>query len=190
MASGLSGRKASAQRRHASDVRSPRRPGTARISGDFEICPSRADQYGSRSPLVAGNVATPTAGSPSSPSDCLGWWTLVRDRHGVRPASCACCGTASEACRAKIWPRGWALQPNEAPSCGISYGTSVCPTIRFLGLTALWLRAAKAGTGALGRWQDCIVLAHELLAGRGLAELPAMVTLAERSLSAARWGTF
>ena len=57
-------------------------------------------------------------------------------------------------------------------------------------LTALWLRAAKAGTGALGRWQDCIVLAHELLAGRGLAELPAMITLAERSLSAARWGTF
>jgi len=39
----------------------------------------------------------PTAGSPSSRSDCLGWWTLVRDRHGVRPASCACWVTAPEA---------------------------------------------------------------------------------------------
>jgi len=58
MTSGLSGRKASAPRRHARDVRSPRRPGTARISDGSGICPSWADQYGSRSPLVAGNVAT------------------------------------------------------------------------------------------------------------------------------------
>ena len=49
----------------------------------------------------------PTAGSPSSPSDCLGWWTLARDRHGVRPESCACWVTASEVGRAKDWPLGW-----------------------------------------------------------------------------------
>ena len=83
--------------------------------------------------VVDGNVATLTAGSPSSPSDCLGWWILVRDRHGVRPAFCACWVTALEGGRAKDWPLGWVLQPTEEPSCGTSYGTSVCPTIPFLG---------------------------------------------------------
>jgi hypothetical protein len=34
------------------------------------------------------------------------------------------------------------------------------------------------------------VLAHELLAGRPLAELPAMVAIAERSVFAARAGTW
>jgi len=40
------------------------------------------------------------------------------------------------------------------------------------------------------RWQDCVVLAHELLAGRSLSELPAMVAIAERSLFAARAGSW
>ena len=41
-----------------------------------------------------------------------------------------------------------------------------------------------------GRWQDCVVLGHELLAGRPLTELPAMVAIAERSIFAARVGTW
>jgi hypothetical protein len=55
-------------------------------------------------------------------------------------------------------------------------------------LTTLWLQAgsgdAKPADG--GRWQDCAVLAHELLTGRKLAELPAMVAIAERSIAVAR----
>jgi len=35
--------------------------------------------------------------------------------------------------RAKNWPLGWASQAAELPSCGISYGTSVCPTFPLLG---------------------------------------------------------
>jgi hypothetical protein len=40
------------------------------------------------------------------------------------------------------------------------------------------------------RWQDCVVLAHELLAGRLLAELPAMVSIAERSVFVACAGAW
>src|SRR5271166_1089389 len=83
--------------------------------------------------FVDGNVATLTASSPSSPSDFLGWWILVRDRHSVRPAFCACWVTALEGGRAKDWPPGWAFQAAERPSCGISYGTSFCPTVLLLG---------------------------------------------------------
>ncbi len=54
-------------------------------------------------------------------------------------------------------------------------------------LQALWL---QAGSGNAGRWQDCVVLAHELVAGHPLTELPAMVAIAERSIFAARVGTW
>lgn len=54
-------------------------------------------------------------------------------------------------------------------------------------LTMLWLQGgAGEATPADGRWQDCAVLAHELLAGRKPAALPAMVVIAERSIAAAR----
>ncbi len=57
-------------------------------------------------------------------------------------------------------------------------------------LLALWLQAgpaatASAATDPAGRWQDCVVLAHALLSERPLAELPAMVAIAERSIFAA-----
>jgi hypothetical protein len=54
-------------------------------------------------------------------------------------------------------------------------------------LQALWLQAGS-GEGA-GRWQDCVVLAHELAAGHPLTELPAMLAIAERSIFVARVGT-
>jgi hypothetical protein len=41
-----------------------------------------------------------------------------------------------------------------------------------------------------GQWQDCVVLARELLAGRSLADPPAMVAIADRSIFAARAGTW
>jgi hypothetical protein len=52
-------------------------------------------------------------------------------------------------------------------------------------LLALGLRAGTGDGIPDGRWQDCIVLAHELLAGRVLADLPAMTVIAERSAFAA-----
>jgi hypothetical protein len=53
-------------------------------------------------------------------------------------------------------------------------------------LLALWLRDSTEGALPAELWRDCAVLAHELLAGRPLAELPAMVAIAERSLFVAR----
>ena len=55
-------------------------------------------------------------------------------------------------------------------------------------LTTLWLQAGSGDAAPAddGCWQDCAVLAHELLAGRQLAELPAMVAIAERSVAVAR----
>jgi hypothetical protein len=55
-------------------------------------------------------------------------------------------------------------------------------------LLALWLRAGPQDASSIERWKDCVVLAHELLAGRPLTELPAMVAIAERSVFAARIG--
>jgi hypothetical protein len=55
-------------------------------------------------------------------------------------------------------------------------------------LLVLWLQAATGNPAPVERWQDCVVLAHELLAGRPLTELPAMVAIAERSIFAARVG--
>jgi hypothetical protein len=55
-------------------------------------------------------------------------------------------------------------------------------------LMVLWLQGATGNPTLAGRWQDCVVLAHELLAGRPLKELPAMVAIAERSIFAARVG--
>ncbi len=53
-------------------------------------------------------------------------------------------------------------------------------------LTMLWLQGGVGkATPADGRWQDCTVLAHELLTGRKPAALPAMVVIAERSIAAA-----
>ena len=57
-------------------------------------------------------------------------------------------------------------------------------------LLSLWLRAGTGRAMPAERWQDCVVLAHELLAGRSLAELPAMVAIAERSLFVARAGSW
>jgi len=48
----------------------------------------------------------------------------------------------------------------------------------------------RASSGDAGRSQDCVVLGHELLAGRPLTELPAMVAIAERSIFATRAGTW
>ena len=53
-------------------------------------------------------------------------------------------------------------------------------------LLALWLHDGTEGTSRAELWQDCAVLAHELRAGRPLAELPAMVAIAERSVFVAR----
>jgi hypothetical protein len=55
-------------------------------------------------------------------------------------------------------------------------------------LFVLWLRARTGGATTPNRWQDCVVLAHALLAGRKLVELPGMVAIAERSIFAARAG--
>lgn len=52
-------------------------------------------------------------------------------------------------------------------------------------LLALWLQAGPPAAVPAGRWQDCVVLAHALLSARPLAELPAMVAIAERSIFAA-----
>lgn len=49
---------------------------------------------------------------------------------------------------------------------------------------ALWLRASDHSTPP-EVWQDAVVLAHELRAGRKLSELPAMIVVAKRSISAA-----
>lgn len=57
-------------------------------------------------------------------------------------------------------------------------------------LQALWLQAGTGDAKPTPHWRDCVVLAHELLAGRALAELPAMVAIAERSMFAARVGTW
>ena len=57
-------------------------------------------------------------------------------------------------------------------------------------LLVLWLRDSTEGALPAEHWQDCAVLAHELLAGRPLAELPAMVAIAERSVFVARAGTW
>jgi hypothetical protein len=59
-----------------------------------------------------------------------------------------------------------------------------------LALSVLWLRDSTGGAVPSEQWQDCVVLAHELLAGRPLAELPAMVAIAERSVFVARAGTW
>ncbi|MSP01944.1 MAG: hypothetical protein EXR07_12970 [Acetobacteraceae bacterium] len=53
-------------------------------------------------------------------------------------------------------------------------------------LMALWLRAGPKSALPAGAWRDCAVLAHDLVAGRALADLPAMVAIAERSVYAAR----
>lgn len=53
---------------------------------------------------------------------------------------------------------------------------------------ALWLRAGTEAAMPTEWWRDCVVLAHELLTTRPLAELPAMVTIAERSVLVARVG--
>ncbi len=55
-------------------------------------------------------------------------------------------------------------------------------------LLVLWLQAAAGNPTPVGLWQDCVVLAHELLAERPLTDLPAMVAIAERSILAARIG--
>lgn len=57
-------------------------------------------------------------------------------------------------------------------------------------LLALWLRTGSEDPKLAARWRDCVVLAHELLAGRNLADLPAMVTIAERSAFVARVGAW
>jgi hypothetical protein len=57
-------------------------------------------------------------------------------------------------------------------------------------LLLLWLRDSAEGDVPVERWQDCAVLARELLAGRPLTELPAMVAIAKRSVFLARTGTW
>jgi hypothetical protein len=55
-----------------------------------------------------------------------------------------------------------------------------------------WPASATPGGQAMpaGRWEDCVVLGHALLAGRPLADLPGMVAIAERSIFAAHAGTW
>jgi len=53
-------------------------------------------------------------------------------------------------------------------------------------LLALWMRDSTEGSMPAELWQDCAVLTHELRTERPLAELPAMVAIAERSLFVAR----
>jgi len=53
---------------------------------------------------------------------------------------------------------------------------------------ALWLRAGTEAAVPAEWWRDCVMLAHELLTTRPLAELPAMVTIADRSVLVARVG--
>ncbi len=67
---------------------------------------------------------------------------------------------------------------------------------RFL-LTALWVRAVKAGQPPpLGTsanaitWRDMVVLAHEVGSARPLGEIPVMAEIAERTVIAARSGTW
>jgi len=67
---------------------------------------------------------------------------------------------------------------------------------RFL-LTALWVRAVKAGQppplGASARaitWRDLVVLAHEVLSERKLGDIPVMAEIAERTVIAARSGAW
>jgi hypothetical protein len=67
---------------------------------------------------------------------------------------------------------------------------------RFL-LSALWARAVKAGQppplGASARavtWRDLVVLAHEVLSARPLYDIPVMMEVAERTVIAARSGTW
>ena len=56
-------------------------------------------------------------------------------------------------------------------------------------LLALWLRAGRGNFMPIGsEWRGCAWLAHDLLAGRDLAELPPMVAIAERTAFAARAG--
>lgn len=55
-------------------------------------------------------------------------------------------------------------------------------------LLVLWLQAATGNPTLVGEWRDCVVLAHQLLAGRPLDELSAMVAIAKRSILAARFG--
>ena len=56
-------------------------------------------------------------------------------------------------------------------------------------LLALWLRAGPDSFMPEGApWHDCLRLAHDLLAGRDLAELPPMLAIAKRSAFAARAG--
>jgi hypothetical protein len=59
---------------------------------------------------------------------------------------------------------------------------------RFL-LLALWARAVKPGQKGPA-WRDFVVLAHELLDGRNLAEIPVMTEIAGRSVAAARSGSW
>ncbi len=53
---------------------------------------------------------------------------------------------------------------------------------------ALWMQAGTAAAAPVEWARDCVVLAHELLTTCPLAELPAMVTIAERSVFVARVG--
>jgi hypothetical protein len=50
-------------------------------------------------------------------------------------------------------------------------------------LLALWLRASNGANDRI--WVDFVVLAHELLAGRPMADLPPMVMIAETSFTVA-----
>jgi hypothetical protein len=55
---------------------------------------------------------------------------------------------------------------------------------------ALWLQAGGSQAMPTGRWRDGVVLAHELLAGHPLTDLPAMVALAKRTSSRRGAGTW
>ncbi|CAH2601164.1 conserved protein of unknown function [Rhodovastum atsumiense] len=57
-------------------------------------------------------------------------------------------------------------------------------------LLVLWMQAGDAKAMAVATWQDCVVLAQELLVGRPMTELPAMEAIAERSIFAARLGSW
>ena len=90
---------------------------------------------------------------------------LVERRLRQKPDVVGTTGTSEEVL--PIWTRGLGGNGSCCRRCGCK------------------LAAVTPGAGKIG-----VVLAHELVAGHPLTELPGMVVIAERSIFAARVGTW